>query len=144
MKYLLLLSTLALAACSSSPSRIDTSNTMDVIALSEASAPDSVKGIFKFHIKAAGKHSGDVFLNTEEDYRDRRSITVALNYKVVPELTKKYGESPETFFIDKEIEVTGEAKRVTIDFISQGRATNKYYYQTHVDVSSVEQIKVLN
>lgn len=84
-----------------------------------------------------------MYLNTETDYRDRRSITISIQPNVVAELQSKYGQPADTFFIDKIIEVTGEAKRVTIDFMSRGRATNKYYYQTHIAVSSIKQLRVI-
>ncbi|MBH0027394.1 MULTISPECIES: hypothetical protein [unclassified Pseudoalteromonas] len=147
MKYLTLLSVLALSACSSVqqlPALGEgTTANMNLIALSEQSAPQGVSGTFKFYIKTAGSQYGDVFLNTENDYRDRRAITISIDSKVAAKLTEKYGQSAETFFIDKTIEVTGEAKRVTIDFLSKGRKTNKYYYQTHVDVNSVDQIRIV-
>ena len=112
-------------------------------ALTEENAPNGVKGTFTFQIKASGIQKGKVFLNTELDYRDRRAVTISLTPQIALELTNKYGLSPYTYFLDKTITVTGEAKRVKIDFISKGRRTNKYYFQTHINVSSVEQIKVL-
>ena len=112
--------------------------------MTEKSAPEGVNGTFNFLIKASGVRKGEVFLNTELDYRDRRAITITIAPNVVAEYTKKYGSTPEAYFIDKKIEVTGEAKRVKIDFISNGRVTNKYYFQTHINVSSLEQIRLLS
>jgi len=143
MKYLILISALFLSACSLTPS-INISDTMNLIALTEQKAPKGIHGTFKFQIKASGVKKGDVYLNTEVDYRDRRAITIALSPDVVSELSNKYGSNPETYFIDKYIEVSGEAKRTIIDFISRGRKTNKYYYQTHIKVTQLSQIKVLN
>ncbi len=117
---------------------------MNLIASTEESAPEGVSGTFNFLIKASGVRRGEVFLNTELDYRDRRAITIAIASNVVNEFTKKYGSAPEAYFVDKKIEVTGEAKRVKIYFISKGRMTNKYYFQTHINVSSIEQVKVLS
>ncbi|NMP01483.1 hypothetical protein HHE94_01920 [Pseudoalteromonas arctica] len=147
MKYLALLSVLTLSACSSVPHKIEMSQStaanMNLIALTEQSAPKGVAGTYQFHIKAAGAQGSWLYLNTETDYRDRRSITVSIQPNVVAELQSKYGQPADTFFIDKTIEVTGEAKRVTIDFMSRGRATNKYYYQTHIAVSSIKQLRVI-
>jgi len=143
MKYFILISTLVLNACSLIPS-ISISDTMSLIALTEENAPNGVRGTFKFQIKASGVKRGEVFLNTEVDYRDRRAITIALAPGVVSEFTHRYGASPDTYFVDKYIEVSGEAKRIRIDFISRGRMTNKYYYQTHINVTQLNQIRVLN
>lgn len=143
MKYLILIATLTLSACSSTSS-INITDTMNLIALTEENAPIGVHGTFKFQIKASGSRRGEVFLNTEMDYRDRRAITIVLKPNTIAEFTDKYGSTPEAYFIDKKIQVTGEAKRVKIDFISKGRITNKYYFQTHIKVSALKQIKVLD
>jgi hypothetical protein len=116
---------------------------MNLIALSEEKAPEGIKGTFQLPIKASGNRRDVVYLNTEKDYRDRRNITVAIHPKLIEEFTKKYGESPDSYFIDKTIEVTGEVKRMKIFFYSKGKITKKYYFQTHVRVASLSQIRVL-
>ncbi|MDP2562767.1 hypothetical protein [Psychrobium sp. 1_MG-2023] len=143
MKYLILLSSLFLTACSSTPSSFNITETMNIIALAEEHAPQGIKGVFKFKIKASGVVRGKVYLNTELDYRDRRSISVSIAPQLVPEFVQQYGEAPDSFFINKKIEVTGQAKRIKILFISNGRATEKYYYQTHVEINALEQIKLI-
>jgi len=146
MRYLILLSILILGGCSSTPtfdSNSDIANIMNLIALTEENAPKGVKGTFQFPIKAAGSQNNVIFLNTQTDYRDRRNISVAIHPKLIDALTMKYGTSPEMFFINKTVEVTGEAKRVKIHLTVDGRRTAKYYFQTHVRVSSLNQIKVL-
>ncbi|KPV96467.1 hypothetical protein AN214_01562 [Pseudoalteromonas sp. P1-9] len=144
MKYLILSLSLFLTACNST-THVDVADTMDLIAQAEDNAPDGVEGTFKFLVKATGSsRRGEVYLNTEHDYRDRRAVTIVLSPSVVPEFTKNYGKAPNAFFTGKVIEVTGEAKREIIDFVSNGKRTGKYYFQTHIRVSSLEQIKVLS
>jgi len=147
LKCLILISILVLSACSST-SKISTSsdiaNIMNLIALTEEKAPNGIKGTFQLPIKAAGVQRGIVYLNTETDYRDRRNITIALHPKLIDAFTKKYGSSPNSYFLNKTIEVTGEAKRMKIYFLSKGKITKKYYFQTHIKVSSLSQIKVLS
>lgn len=116
---------------------------MNLIVLTESNAPNAVEGVFKFKIKASGVKRGEVFLNTELDYRDRRAITVTIAPNVASALMEKYGSAPEAFFVDKIVEVTGEAKRVKIYFISNGMLTSKYYFQTHINVPSIDNIKVV-
>ena len=145
--YFLVFSIFALSACSTNTSnKIDSSDIskiMQLIAKTEEIAPLGVEGTFQLPIRASGKQSNVLYLNTEQDYRDRRNITVAIHPSIIEALTKKYGESPGSFFLQKQIEVKGVAKRAQIDFYSQRRKTKKYYFQTHIRVSSIDQIKVL-
>jgi hypothetical protein len=146
MKYLIILSALIFSACSSTPHIIVTPASTDVMRLIEQAAistPKGVKGTFQISIKAASIERKVVYLNTELDHRDRRSITVALHPKVVAEFTNKYGSSPDSYFINKDIEVIGEARQLKIWFYSNGKRTKKYYFQTHIRIISVNQIKVL-
>ncbi len=138
-----------MSACSSTQSEIphfDKTQVMDIITLSEerASAGLGVKGVFHLPIKASGVKREFTYLNTEDDYRDRRNITIAIYPQVTSAFIKQYGTTPETYFINKTIEVTGEAKRVKIYFNSNGKYSGKYYFQTHIDVSSLQQIKIVN
>ena len=147
MKYFLLLSILVLSACTTTPELTSKSASTDVMRLIEktaVNAPKGVKGTFHFSIKASGIERKVVYLNTELDYRDRRSITVALHPETIEAFTKKYGASPEKYFINKNIEVTGEAKQMKIWFGSNGKRSQKYYFQTHIRVKSINQIKVLS
>jgi hypothetical protein len=147
MKYLLLLSVLVLSACSTTSEVISTPGLTDAMRLiekTEINAPNGVKGSFQFQIKAAGQQRNNIYLNTELDYRDRRNITISLHPKTVIDFTKKYGSSPKVFLINKNIEVMGKAKRMKIWFFSNGKKTEKYYFQTHIRVTSINQINVLS
>jgi hypothetical protein len=42
----------------------------------------------------------------------------------------------------RNILVTGAAVRTKINFFAEGRMTDKYYYQTHVNVSQAAQIVI--
>ena len=117
---------------------------MNLIALTEDSAPNGINGTFKLPIKASSVQKGIIYLNTETDYRDRRNMTITLQKKVIEAFITKYGTSPHLYLINKSIEVTGEAKRLKINFFTNGKVTKKYYFQTHINVSSLHQIKVLN
>lgn len=146
MKYLIILSVIVLSACSSTPKIISSSGATDVMSLiqqASESAPKGIKGTFQLFIKATGIKRNIVYLNTELDYRDRRNITIALHPKLVNAFIAKYGVSPEEYFINKNIQVKGEAKQVKIWLISDGRRTDKYYYQIHIRVISIDQLSVL-
>ncbi|WP_286133513.1 hypothetical protein [Colwellia sp. UCD-KL20] len=131
MKYLILISVLLVSACSSThktPSTFDISDIMNIIALSEENAPNGIIGTFTLPIKASAIQRRNLYLNTEVDYRDRRNITVAISPKLIPAFTKKYGSSPERYFINKTVSVTGEAKRMKIYFFFNDKKNSKILF----------------
>lgn len=147
MKYAVLGTLLFLGACSSTPEsqpRPTLTNVMALIEESEASAPNGVAGTFTLKIKTVGKHQGYVYLNTEEDYRDRRNVAVRLNQQTMNEVLNSINDSPEQSLVGKIVVVTGQAKRIRIDFIHEGRTTSFYYYQTHIDINDKATISILN
>ncbi len=137
-----------LSACSSSGQlqvAPAASDVMAIIEASEAASPKGFYGRFNFYIKASGKDYDDrVYLNTQDNYRDRRNITIDLTPGVVYELTKLYGANPADYFIGKRIQVVGKAKRETIWFYANRRRSSSYYYQTHILVKSIKQITLLD
>jgi hypothetical protein len=116
---------------------------MDVIADAADAAPKEVYGEFVFKIQSSGERRNTIYLNTEIDYRDQRNVTIALHPKTFSQLKAKYGASPKDFFKGKSISVKGYAKRVRIEFLSEGRPTGKYYFQTHIRVNDISNIKVI-
>ncbi|KZN30161.1 hypothetical protein N480_04220 [Pseudoalteromonas luteoviolacea S2607] len=139
MKYLPVAFALLLGACSSTTYKLE--QTMDLIAASEAKAPHGVSGTFEFEVKAAGKVDGEIFLNTQENFRDRRSISIALSPEVIRAFIRKEGLSPKVYFIGKKIQVTGEAKRKQVFLKSNGIKMSSYFFLTEISVTSLDQIK---
>lgn len=150
MKILFATLVLLLAGCSATQSENSTSttftysDTMDIIRSAAESAPHAVEGEYILNIKATGSQGAFVYLNTELDYRDQRSVTVAIHPRAVRAFIDKYGSAPQDYFLDKSIAVSGQAKRIKINFNSQGKPTGKYYYQTHIRIKDVKQIQVLS
>ena len=105
--------------------------------------PNGVKARFGLLVQASGHQDGNVYLNSELDYRDQRCLTVAIAPRAVRELKAKYTLDPAVFFKGKRVAVDGVARRVTIFIGVNGRKTDKFYYQTHVVVNSAEQIHLL-
>lgn len=138
-----------LAGCASAPrnaaapqndaSRIEPAR---AVQLAAAAAPLAVSGVFAVHVQASGSQHGVTYLNSERDYRDQRNLSVAIAPNVAEQLEMRYGKPPGEFFKDKDILVTGAARRVTIWFFSGGARTDKYYYQTHVRVTDLDQIRL--
>lgn len=106
-------------------------------------APDMVPGVFMLNVQATGRSKGDVFLNSETDYRDPRNLTVRILPKAQEELRKKYGDDFEAALKGKRVEVMGWARRQKINFTADGFETGKFYYQTHVVMDSADQILLL-
>lgn len=119
-------------------------STMDIIAAAAAAAPEGVVGEYQLSIQAAGTDGRAVYLNTELDYRDQRNITIAMSPAVAAALTGTDAASAQQYFVGKKLLVKGQARRMKIDFMSQGKPTGLYYYQTHIRVKNPEQIKLLS
>lgn len=117
---------------------------MQAIEESAAAAPKGIKGFFELQVKAIGKPREVVFLNSELDYRDPRNISIAIHPRVLLPFQQKYGVILQNFLLKKKIIVYGEARRVKISFgCNSQRNENEYYYQTHVRVSSLSQIHIV-
>lgn len=156
MKYLAPLFALTLAACSSTaptntPDGLQYSNTMEIIFAAAEVHPRRVAGDWVLPIRAAGNQRSIVYLNTELDYRDPRSVSIALLPNVVNELASRYGENPETFLVGQTVRVRGEAQTTRINFYCETDAAQnieadaelKYYFQTHILIGDVRQIKII-
>jgi carbonic anhydrase len=119
-----------------------TFTTWDIIEKTEAMAPKGLKGEFLFTIKNSGKQNSIIYLNTQEDYRDRRNITIALLPSFQRAFNAKHNTDIRSYYENKTIQVKGKAERIKIWFFSQGKRTEKYYFQTHINVSDLNQIKI--
>ena len=136
-------STSSVSSIQHTESPVKYTDTMAIIEAAAEHAPYAVSGVYTLKIVATGKQGEFVYLNTEDDYRDPRAVTVALHPKVLSRLKSKFEESPQAFFLNKSIEVTGKAKRTKIRFFANGKPTDKYYYQTHIRVMDASQIKIV-
>ena len=125
----------------------DKSATTDTMAYRNLAAviyPKSFETGGVFRVKATGSLEGRVFLNTEYDYRDPRNITIVLSPEIATEFEKKYEMSPEAYFLKKRVLVKGQLVQVKIWFSSNGKRSNKYYYQTHMRIASLEDIRLVS
>ena len=146
MRYLIIISILVLSACSSTPEVALKSEVTDIIQLIEQAKrrfPEPVRGTFQIPIKATGSQNGVVYLNSNLDYREPTNITLALAPSTIESFSNTYHESPDSYFKNKTLEVTGKVERIRIYMYKNGKRTKKHYFQTHIRVTSIDQIRVL-
>jgi hypothetical protein len=117
---------------------------MEAVQRANAAAPGGAEGHFILKVMAGGRDGNTVYLNSEEDYRDQRCLTISVSPAAQAQLSRRFGTDIVRFLRGKNILVSGEARRVRIDFRTQGRPTGLYYYQTHVRVTDGSQVRLLD
>ncbi len=103
---------------------------------------------FDIMVKEVGEKDGIFFLNTEEDYRDRNNLTIALKSdttSTILDLNKARLTlaAVRKHFLGKRLIVRGVAKRIRIDFIANGEPTDKYYYQVHIRLTDKSHLRFM-
>lgn len=139
------LAALALSGCASSSGPRASEAWLDPVEAIQAAAtaaPEGVPGTFDMVVRATGRQDGNIYLNSETDYRDQRNLTIAIPAKPARQLRERFGEEADRALIGKRIMVDGVARRVRIGFTYNGRPTDKYYYQTHVRLDDAAQLAV--
>jgi len=106
-------------------------------------APAGVVAVFDMSVRRADFDRGTLYLNSEIDYRDQRSLTISVPPRALPRMRKAIGDDLQATFKGQRILVFGEARRVRIDFTTNGRPTGKYHYQTHVRLIDPAQLKIV-
>lgn len=144
IKELLLSSTLFLTTCAStSPASAEPIRTVRAVELANAAAPQRVPGTFLVNVKATDAKSDVTYLSSELDYKDQRNLAIVISANAVEQLEQRLGAPPGDALRGRQILVTGEAERVTIQFYWEGMPMKGYYYyQTQVKVSNADQIEI--
>lgn len=114
----------------------------EAVQLAAASAPAGIPGTFELLVQATGRQDGNLYLNSETDYRDQRNLSIAVRPAAIRTLAAQLGQDPAVALQGKRLRIMGQAVRVPIYFAANERTTEKYYYQTHVDVTDATQIQV--
>jgi hypothetical protein len=150
---LLLAATSVAFAASSAPAQAPPPplSAAEAIQLANERAPEPVSGTFLLTIKASGRVRQVAFLNTEEDYRDPRSVSVELVFDVYRNLRKRLGGKPGDVLIGKTVLITGDVRRVPIYLTDRSNVRRMHarqpplpaYYQTHVFVRNADDLQVV-
>lgn len=129
--------------CANSPNKATELSPIQAI-MAAADHPEGIRGVFRFEVRGGGRQSGWLYINSEADYRDQRCLTIAFPQEISDELEAQFHADPVSALHGKILRVTGVAQRTTIWFYSYGIRTDKYYYQTHVRVTDLSQVEILN
>ncbi|SFO26096.1 hypothetical protein [Sphingomonas sp. OK281] len=140
MKTLMLFGAVALAGCATPQVSRDAIGPMVAIERAAGLAPGGYPGIFVMTVRASGTQGSSLYLNSERDYRDPRNLSLEVRPIAQAQLEARLGAPAGTALQGRTIRVDGEARRVRIDFTTDGRPTGKYYYQTHVVIARGEQL----
>ena len=132
---------LGLAACATPQPSRDAIPAMVAIERAAAFAPGGYPGLFALTVRAWGRQDGRLYLNSETDYRDPRNISLEIAPVAQGQLEMRLGAPVETALQGRRIEVAGEARRVRINFLADGRPTGKYYYQTQIFIARGDQLR---
>ncbi|MBN8553131.1 MAG: hypothetical protein J0L52_09595 [Caulobacterales bacterium] len=138
MKRLFIALTLAcgLAACSTALTP------RDVVLRAADAEGEPVLVTMDLRVAAFGSDDGFLYLNAYSDYRDQRNVSIAVSSEAQADIIAAHG--PVEDLVGRRIRVHGWSRRQTIYFISRGRQTGLYYFQTHLHVSRPDQIVVLD
>ena len=103
-----------------------------------------VRAVFAMPVRRAEKVGKLFFLNSEQDYRDQRNLSVEISKDAYRTLRQRFGKDVGKAFVGRNVRVYGLARRVRIGFGINGSPTPLYYYQTHVFVSDPAQIEIIS
>lgn len=102
-----------------------------------------VKGVFELTVRGTGKDKKWGYLNSSKNYRIKNNLTIKLSKHIRKRLKKKYGQSPLEYLKGKTIRVKGEAKKVKIYKIVDGKRTNLVYFQSHVVLEAIKKLEIV-
>lgn len=144
IKNFLLVSLLLTGCASQSPFPETANRPQQVISMAAEAAPQAVLATVAMQVQAVGNQQGITYLNSESDYRDQRNISIAISPAALIKVEAIFGGELTKVATGKRILVSGSAKRVTIWFFdSNGKRSDKYYYQTQIFVSDPAQIQII-
>jgi len=134
---------LAVAGCDDTARIPDTYFLPEQAVIGAASSPQGMSGTFAMTVRSVAWAEGKLFLDSEEDYRDPRNLSVVISPAVADALTERFGDKPEHYLLHRQIAVSGTAEKVQIVFVVNGRETSKYYFQTHLRLATPNHISIM-
>ena len=145
MKYLaILLTAFILIACSTT-SKYPHYSVSDA-AQTSIKSQNGLRSTLNFKVEGIGHLKGNKewYLNALHNYKLPSNVTVVIKEKLAPQLSDKFNIKSLNELKNKEIEVYGLVKREKVYLYKKGLSTGKFYYQNHIQLTDIEQIKLLN
>lgn len=106
-----------------------------------ADHPDTgFRGRFRMTVLNTGADNDYVFLNSENDYRDPRNLTLRVPRQRADAVAKHLGVDHLEQLQGHVLEFEGLAQRTRVDFTIGNQPTGKYYYQTQATLDAAEHI----
>jgi hypothetical protein len=102
-----------------------------------------IVAVYEVDVVRANEVGKDIFLGTQEDYRDQRNLAIAIRPSAFKQLMTRHGAPLAEKLKGRKLLVGGRARPVRIALTEDGKPTGKYYYQTHVVVTHANQIEVI-
>jgi hypothetical protein len=134
---------LALTAAAPSPQAEPEFLTPQQAVMGAAASRTGIQGLFVLTVRASGRQ-GLLYLNSERDYRDPRNLSIDIVPEVERQLGKRLNGPVEQMLRGRRIVVRGTARKTRINFISNGRPSGKYYYQTHLQLNDARNLTLLD
>jgi hypothetical protein len=103
------------------------------------------KARFGMTVRATGESRGWLFLNSQDDYRDPRNLSVKLSKRAQYSLQEQLRiDDLDSFFKGKTIVVDGVARATKIRIYDDKRQwTGEHYFQTQIRVDRAGQIGIV-
>lgn len=143
---LIVLTMSVLAMCLTPSAKADQTviPTAEAIERSIASPVSPIGPIWvEMDVCGSGAHRGRGFLNSMEDYRDRRSLNIELPALVRGQLAVIHSGDPVETLLGKRVQVFGSVRQVRINLFQGGVATGEYYFQTQLRLTSPTYLRVV-
>ena len=133
---------LAVSCASPTAHRTQLRITPEQAVINAAQSDGGITGLFELVVLGTGRQNGRLFLNSQADYRDPRNLTIAITPEVERALEDRLGSPLIQAVHNKTIAVRGTARTTKIWLMTHGRRTEKYYFQTHVNLQRSSDLTV--
>jgi len=141
--HFLLLFCILIAGCT------PTSLSPEQAVMRAAASHNGVQGTFVMEVRQIGRNENAffpdnrLFLDSEDDYRDPRNLCIVVTPALANALTIRFGDTLEHTLLHRRIKVKGTAEKVKIVIAVNGQRTEKYYFQTHLQLMSVDDLSLM-
>lgn len=105
-------------------------------------APKDFQAAFVMEVRSGAMVQGESFINSEQDYRDPRTLIARFTPDAVAAFVGRHGQTPDRYFAGKQVTIVGYAQKRRIDFTTDGEPTGKYYFQTQIKVTEPWQVEI--